>query len=170
MASIVPVALQALALFETATLIANVFDVSDERQQEQSLRQLQQQQNLQQQQSAQNAVLRKQEIKAKTAAVEKERRNALKRAVARQRAKFGSSGVANGDGSFEAVLLGLFDESDEKRQSREKLDQLRGQSINQNLLQQKSVNTLKRTQLAQQQKLSNSASTLDDVSALLSVF
>ncbi len=170
MASIVPVALQALTLFETASSIANVFDNSEQRKQDQSLQQLQQQQSLQQQQAAQNAALSKQEIQAKAVEVEKERRNALKRAVARQRAKFGSSGVANGDGSSEAVLLGLFDESDEKRQSREKLDQLRNQSLEQNLLQQKSVNTLKRTQLAEQQKLSNSSSTLDDVSALLSVF
>lgn len=167
MASIIPVAAQALALFETASTIANVFDDSGSRQQEQSLRQLQQQQALQQRQSAQDAALSREEIQAKTKAAEMERRKALKRAVARQRAQFGGSGVSGNDGSSEAVLLGLFEESDEERKLRETLDKLRTQSINQNLLQQRNVNTLKRTQLAERQRLSNSASALDSVGDLL---
>ncbi len=170
MASIIPVATQALALFETVNTVANVFDNSKERSQQQALQQLQQQQGLQQQQSAEDAALNRQEIQVQAERAETERRNALKRAVARQRAQFGASGVGSSGGSSEAVLLDLFEESDEERISREQLDQLRNQSIDQNLLQQNSVNTLRRTQLAERQRLLNNSSTLDDVSKLLSVF
>lgn len=166
MASIIPVATQALALFQTASTIANVLDDSGSNAQKKALQQLEQQQKLSERQNAQNASLQKQEIDAKTQEAELKRRQALKRAVARQRAQFGGSGVATGDGSSEAVLLGLFEESDAERKSREQLDQLRKQSIDQNLLQQKNVNTLQRTQLAERQRLSNNLSALDAVSGI----
>lgn len=177
MAQLVPVALQAISAFQTVSSVANivgdgldVFDNSKEKARQQSLEQLQQQQKIQQRQAVNKAALDKQEIAVKAAEVEAKRRDALKRAVARQRAQFGSSGVSAGDGSSEAVLLGLFEESDALRKSRERLDNIRLQSIDQKLGNQKRVNTLQRTQLAERNKLKNSSSTLDTVTDLFSIF
>ncbi len=169
MASIIPVAAQALALFQTANTIASVFDNSEEKSQDLALSQLQQRQTLDQRQAAQDAAAKKAELQIQSEKIESERRNSLKRAVARQRAATGGQGISNGDGSSEAVLLGLFEESDAERATRERLDKLKSQSIDQSLLNKTSVNTLQRTQLAERQKLSSS-SDLDDVSRLLSVF
>lgn len=173
MASIIPIAVTAVQAFQTIGAVAEVFD--DSRQQASSndlaLRQLQQQQALQEQQAVQNANLSKQELAIKAETAESERKAALKRAMARQRAAFGASGVStSGGGSTEAVLLGLFDESEEEKESREKLDRIRVQAIDQNLSQSKRVNTLKRTQEKQKQKLQQSSSTLDTFNNLLSVF
>jgi len=173
MASIIPIAVTAVQAFQTIGAVAEVFD--DSRQQASSndlaLRQLQQQQALQEQQAVQNANLSKQELAIKAETAESERKAALKRAMARQRAAFGASGVStSGGGSTEAVLLGLFDESEEEKESREKLDRIRVQAIDQNLSQSKRVNTLKRTQEKQKQKLQKSSSTLDTFNNLLSVF
>lgn len=177
MGSLVPVAFQAIQAFQTISTVANVvgrgfdvFDDSGERSDKLALQQLQQQQNIQQRQATNAANLDRQEIAAKTAEAEKKRRDALKRAVARQRAKFGSSGVSSGDGSSEAVLLGLFEESDEQRQSRERLDNIRLQSIDQGLSNQSRVNTLKRTQLAERQKLKNNTSGFEKTTDFLSIF
>lgn len=170
MASIVPIALQAISLAQTAVTIAQVFDDSDERSDDLALQQLQQQQRLQQAQSAQDAALSKQQIEESAAAAETTRRVALKRAIARQRAEFGGNGVASGDGSSEAVLLGLFEESDAERKSREQIDNLKLQALDQNLLQQKRVNTLTRTQTAERNKLKSSSNTLDDVGKILGTF
>ncbi|HPF78324.1 MAG TPA: hypothetical protein PLF01_03430 [Alphaproteobacteria bacterium] len=177
MANLVPVAIQAISAFQAVSTVANVvgkglnvFDNSGEKQSQLALEQLQQQQKIQQQQAAAKAVLDKQEIETKAAEAEKQRRDALKRAVARQRAQFGGSGVSAGDGSSEAVLLGMFNESDAERQTREKLDNLKLQAIDQNLLNQKRVNTLQRTQLAEKNKLKNSTSPLETVTDLFSIF
>ena len=170
MASVIPVATQAISLFQTAATIAKVFDDSDVQRDDQALRQLEQQQKLQETQAAQDAAISKQEIAEKAQAAEKVRRDALKRAVARQRAQFGGRGIASGDGSSEAVLLGLFEESEAERVSRERLDQLKVQAIDQNLAQQSRVNTLQRTQTAARNSLSNQSNTLDDISTILGAF
>jgi len=170
MASVIPVATQAISLFQTVATIAKVFDDSDVQRDDQALRQLEQQQKLQQQQSAQDAAIQKEQIATNAKLAEDKRRVALKRAVARQRAQFGGRGVASGDGSSEAVLLGLFEESDAERESRERLDKLRTQVIDQNLAQQSRVNTLQRTQIAARNSLSNQSNTLDDISTILGAF
>lgn len=170
MGSIAPIAAEAISLFQTATTIAKVFDDSGKKNDALALQQLQQQQKLQERQAAQDAALSKKEIQEKAQAAEAERRNALKRAMARQRVQFGGNGIANGDGSSEAVLLGMFEESDEERVSREKLDKLKIEAINQNLLQQKRVNTLERTQTAARNKLINKSSNLNDLNRILGAF
>lgn len=170
MASIIPIAAQALALFQTASSVASIFDNSAAKQQNQALQQLQQLQNLQFKNDAQNVAISKQQIETQAQNAEQQRRNALKPIVAKQRAEFGASGVVGGDGSSKAVLLGLFSESDQERQSREQLDTLKIKALEQGLSQQSQVNTLKRTQLAAKQRFDNSTSTFDDISALLNVF
>lgn len=121
--------------------------------QDQALAQLQQQQALQEQQAAQNAALDKQKIATAFAQSEEERRAALRRAVARQRASFGSQGISSGSGSSEAVLLGMFVESDAERAKREQLDALKSAAIDNDLAQQRSINVLQATQLAERNNL-----------------
>lgn len=122
-------------------------------QQDLTLAQLQAQQKLQQKQVEANAALRKQEIQAKAVQDEKDRQSALRRAVARQNARFGAGGISSGSGSSEAVLLGLFQESETEKQRREELDTLRAQAIDLDVAQSNSLNVLQRTQLQQKQQL-----------------
>lgn len=119
-----------------------------------ALEQLQNRQALQESQLAQNNALEKGRIATDAAQADEERRAALRRAVARQRASFGAQGVGSNGGSSEAVLLGFFDESDAERDRRERLDQTRNTALDNNLAQTRSLNLLQATQLAERQKLS----------------
>ncbi len=125
---------------------------------DQALVQLKAKQALEEQQLAQDAALEGQQIALSAAQSEEERISALKRAVARQRANFGSQGIGSGAGSSQAVLLGLFEESDAEKQRREELDNLRLSAIDQDLSQAQSLNVLQRTQLEERNKLNNTQS------------
>ena len=92
-----------------------VNEISRRGSRDQALEQLQKRQALQQQQLAQDAALERERIALNTAQSEEERKAALRRAVARQRANFGAQGVGSGAGSSQEVLLGLFEESDEEK-------------------------------------------------------
>lgn len=125
--------------------------------QDQALQQLQALQGEELRRAEEDAAQERERIAAAAANAESTRRAALKRAVARQRAAFGASGIdANSSGSAQAVLFGLFDESDEERAQREKLDTLRLGAIDQNLEQRRRLNILQRTQLAERQRLQQS--------------
>ncbi len=126
---------------------------SDNQKREQDLRQLQARQKLDARQAAQKAALEKQQLALESQAKEDARRDALRRAVARQRASFGAAGVGSGAGSSEAVLLGLFEESDAQRAERERLDYLRGRSIGLGLSQARAANLLEATQLSERNNL-----------------
>lgn len=119
-----------------------------------ALEQLQSRQALQESQLAQTNALEKQQNALALAQADEERRAALRRAVARQRASFGSQGVGSSGGSSEAVLLGLFEESEVEQQRRNRLDQTRSAALDSNLAQTRSFNLLQATQLAERQKLS----------------
>lgn len=126
-------------------------------QQDMALQQLQQMQDVQWRGAAADAETKRAQIALDAQNAEETRRAALKRAVARQRATFGASGIdTNSSGSAQAVLLGLFDESDAERAQREKLDAFRLGAINQDLNQKSQMNILQRTQLAQQHQLQQS--------------
>ena len=121
-----------------------------------ALSQLREQQALQAQQLAQQSSLKQQEVALNSAQAEEDRLSALRRAVASQRASFGASGVGSGHGgSSEAVLLGLFEESEDERSQREKSDALKRQALDQRQTQSKSLNLLQATQLAEKQSLNN---------------
>lgn len=122
-------------------------------QQDLALRQLQAQQGLQQQVAAEDAALSREERQAQTQAAEEARRASLRRAMARQRAQFGASGVGSQGGSSEAVLLGLFEESDADRTTRERLDNIRNRALDQGLSSRQRLNVLQRSQLEERQKL-----------------
>jgi hypothetical protein len=179
MAAIIPAATQIASVLGTVSTIAGTIDkfnraksYQDTRnQQELALKQLQDEQNEKLMQQAEDAELKKQSIQANAEIEEANRRTALKRAVARQRAKFGASGIsANSSGSAQAVLLGLFDESEEEKQQREALDKLKEQALDLDLNQQSRINTLQRSQLQQRQNLQNSTSRLSEISDYLKIF
>lgn len=124
-----------------------------EAEQDMAMRSLQQQQAAHMRGLQEQAALQNEKIAADTLAAEDQRRAALRRAVARQKVQFGAQGIASGDGSSQAVLLGMFDESEQDRAARERLDTLRQQAITQNIEAQSRINVLQRSQLAERQKL-----------------
>lgn len=126
-------------------------------QQDMALQQLQQMQDMQMRETMADAEARRRDIALDAQTAEETRRAALKRAVARQRAAFGASGIdTTGGGSAQAVLLGLFDESDAERAQRERLDSFRLGAIDQDVDYQAQRNVLERTHLAQQYQLQQS--------------
>lgn len=122
--------------------------------QDQALAQLQERQATQQNQQAQNTALEKERLAVQAQQENDKRRAALRRAVARQKAQFGSSGVGSGAGSSQAVLLGLFDETEDELQKREQLDNLRTRALDMEGTQARSLNVLQATQLAERNRLS----------------
>ena len=124
-----------------------------QRQQELALKQLREQQEAAASNAQAETDLQKTQIAATSSAEEAQRRAALKRAVARQRAAFGAQGIGSTDGSSEAVLLGLFDESDRDRQDRERLDGIRTAALDRDLSARNGLNVLQLAQLQERQKL-----------------
>ena len=118
-------------------------------QQRLELRQLQERQNAQLKAQQQETALSREKLAAEAKNAEENRLSALRRAVARQRASFGATGLS----ANEAVLLGLFEETDQDRQQRERLDTLRNRALDNDLASTQSLNVLQRSQLAQQQRL-----------------
>ncbi len=139
-------------LFQIGSVLGSVAGfvqpyVNDKRERKQQ----QQTQSLLLKQAQQDAALQKEQTRLTTVTAESQRRIALKRAMARQRANFGAQGVGSNNGSSEAVLLGMFSESDEERANREKMDALRTQALDQNIGQQHQLNLLQQTQLREKQ-------------------
>ncbi|MCK6417830.1 MAG: transporter [Alphaproteobacteria bacterium] len=135
--------------------------LDDRSAEDQAIAQLQARQDENLRQLEQNAALDRATLAAQSKQAEQNRLAALRRAVARQRAQFGGQGIGVEGGSQNAVMLGLFDESEDEREQREKMDALRENAINQNLEQQRSLNVLQREQLRQRQKLGRTRSWLD---------
>lgn len=170
MATLAPIATQALGLFKTVGTVASVLsatNVINNRSADASLRHLQDKQKLEERNATQSANLSRQQLQAQTAEAEAKRRNDLKRAVARQRASFGGAGISSNGGSSEAVLLGLFDESEEQRANRERLDNIRFATLDQQLGNTKRVNTLERTQAESKNSLSRTLTARDGLNDLI---
>ena len=126
-------------------------------QQDFAMQSLQQQQSLSYREAQDKAARDKEQIILNAKADEDRRRDALKRAMAKQNARFGASGVTK-SGSGEAVLLGLYNESGQDRDYSAALDQLRYNTIDSGLYDLNQRNVLERTQLAEQQRLSREIS------------
>jgi hypothetical protein len=123
-------------------------------QQQTALTQLQAQQHLSEDSAAQDAALQKAQIAADAASAEERRMAALRKAVARQKTLFSAQGLSGAqDGSSEAVLLGLYNDSTSEGQANAQSDALRSAAIDQNLSQQKQKNLLALAQLQQNQSL-----------------
>lgn len=122
-------------------------------QQDLAMKQLRAQQGLAEMSAAEQAALDRQKLSLDAASLENSRRSALRRAVARQRAAFGSQGLIANDGSGEAVMLGLFEESEGERSTRERLDSLRLRAMDQDDADRQRMNVLQRTQLKERHNL-----------------
>jgi hypothetical protein len=119
-----------------------------------AMAQLQAQQQMSETVAAQNAALEQERIMLSAQEAEQARRAALKRAVARQKVSLASQGISAADnGSTEAILLGMFQESETDRAARTRMDGLRTQAIGADLAQQRALNILQRSQLAERQRL-----------------
>lgn len=103
----------------------------------------------------QQTQLEREKLDADATAAEQKRTAALRRAVARQRVNFASQGLGGSakGGSSEAVLLGLFEESDDERTERTRLDDIRSRALDQDISSRRQLNVLQRTQLQQRQNL-----------------
>ncbi len=129
-------------------------DSPKRQEQDLQLKQLQQTQQLEQERLAQDNALERERIALEAQQDEEERRSALRRAVSRQRAQFSSRGISQGSGgSAQAVLLGLFDETEDELRQREELDNIRNQALDNDESQTRSLNLLQATQLAERSKL-----------------
>jgi hypothetical protein len=123
-------------------------------QQNVALDQLQSRQRLEEGQSAQNATLEKQKIAADATAAEERRKLALRRTVARQKTLFSAQGLGgNTAGSNEAVLLGLYNDSDMDASQQNQSDYFRKTALDQSLAQQRQKNLLEASQLSERQNL-----------------
>jgi len=109
---------------------------------------------LEEAQSKEQAALEKTVLRNSVAADEKNRKAALRRAVASQKAKFGSQGVSSSGGSSEAVLLGIIEDSEDDQQESDNVSSLKLAAIDQDLNQEKALNVLQRTQLEERNNLS----------------
>lgn len=130
-----------------------------------ALKQLQTTQRLQARQAADDAALNRERLAAEAAGAENARLAALRRAVARQRANFGVQGVGSDGGSSGAVLLGLFDESEDELAQREKMDDIRNRALDMGMAQRGAINTLQYTQLKERQKIGRLSAGIDRAAA-----
>ena len=148
--------------------IASQFSGSSLNSDNQALEELQARQNAQMAALQENAAIERDRIALAATQDEDARQQALKRAMARRRAETGASGITQ-SGSSEAVLLGLFEESEAEKAERAQLDSLRLSAIDQDIAQQNRLNVLQQTQLQQRQNLnqiSSGASLFSSVSRL----
>ncbi|PZP56786.1 MAG: hypothetical protein DI586_02510 [Micavibrio aeruginosavorus] len=97
-----------------------------------------------------SAALQKEQNRLSALQQEQDRKRALRNAVARQRAEFGGSGIGSADGSSEAVLLGLFNESDDERAMRQQITNLRNNALDLTPAQIQQRNLLQQTQSREQ--------------------
>lgn len=122
-----------------------------------ALSQLQQSQANSTREAALNAQAEREKIALQSTQAEEQRKDALRRAIAKRNASVGASGVSR-TGSNEAVLLGLINDVDDDRQNANALDQLRFNTIDNGLTNLQSSNVLTRTQLAERQSLDRAIS------------
>lgn len=108
---------------------------------------------IQAEQQAQSLALQRDQQKLATEQAEAERQKALRRAVARKKAEFGAQGVTAADGSAEAVLLGLFTESEDERKERERLDALRARALDQRSASSARLDLLEQSRLAEKNRI-----------------
>ena len=123
--------------------------------------------NLENQQIQQKSILEKEQLNLKSQEDEKQRQRSLRAAIARRKASLGGQGVGSSDGSGNAVLLGIYDETEEERSDRQKTDNLRTKIIDTELDQKRRVNTLQLAQLKEKNRINKYTSAWDSIGSLL---
>ena len=138
---------------------AHLIDQQKERndlraQQQNALQQLQARQAQEEALATQNAALEKQKLEADAQATEDRRKLALRRAVARQKTLFSAQGLGGAqDGSGEAVLLGLVNDSNTEATQDNQITALKNAALDQSLEQRRQKNLLESSQMAESQNL-----------------
>jgi hypothetical protein len=127
-------------------------DNTQRKSQNLAMKQLQTSQVQEKAQAERNAQLDRKNIALQADQDAVRRRKALKRAMAKQKASRGASGTSAG-GSGEAVLLGLYNESDDEARQRENLDKIRYNALDNDLYTLSERNILEKQQLSEQQRL-----------------
>lgn len=153
---LLPVVQQGFDLVTNVSRTQNTYQ-NNERSRQTALQQLEQKQSNEIRQKEEDAALERSKIDAEAAEAKRKRDDALRRSVARQRARFGASGTGSSSGSSQAVLLGLVNETEEERLERERLDSLKKNALDQDIEQQRRTNVLERTQLLEKQDLNRKA-------------
>lgn len=88
------------------------------------------------------ATLNARERQAKREEDIRNRRNTLKRSVAEQQARFSGQGIDTTDGSGEAVLMGLYKDSSEKKTYEDRLNKVNDEKAAQENASQRRINLL----------------------------
>lgn len=118
-----------------------------------AIQQLQERQSLEEAQGAQDAALAAEALKLEAQQEATARQNALKKAVAAQRASYGASGISSNSGSAEAVLLGLYEETARDQADSNEQTGFDLKAIELQLSQEKAINVLQASQLKERQNL-----------------
>lgn len=142
-------AFQVLGAVNTVMGAVNQFS-NDSGKRDYKLREMQNQVNLQNAQA--EAENRKQQYTLEAQVAEEERRNALRRAIAKQKAIYGASGIDSSSGSAQALLLGQIAESAQAQKDADALDAIKDAAVNLPVENQKRINTLQLTQLREKNK------------------
>lgn len=132
-------------------------DSLQKRQRELAMSDLQRQQAQASSEAQARANEQRQKILLDSEQAESRRRSALKRSIAKRNARFGATGIGGGSGSREAILLGLYNESEAEKKQREDIDKLRFNAIDNDLANLSSRNILEKTRLSERQKLESIA-------------
>lgn len=127
-------------------------DTTQRKSQDLAMQQLQASQAQEKAEADRNAKIESQKIALQAEQDADRRRKALKRAMAKQNAARGASGAGAG-GSGEAVLLGLYNESEDEAKQREDLDKIRYNALDNDLYTLSERNILEQSQLAEKQRL-----------------
>lgn len=98
--------------------------------------------NAQEKQIQQDAENQRKQLALESEKDEADRRDALKRALAKQKAAFGAQGIDTSDGSGQSVLLGLLQESDEDQNYNNRLNRLKRTALAQQTDQKRQRNLL----------------------------
>lgn len=162
-ASVASTAIKALGTVNTVLGAVNTYKKSSGKEEYNQTKALN---DLRLQQERERAALEKEQLQLSKEQAESQRQSALRRAVARQKALFGSGGTGSSDGSAKAVLLGLFDESDEERAQREALDTLKTKAIDTGVAQTQRLNTLQLSQLKERNRINQFTAAYDGLSTI----
>ncbi len=98
---------------------------------------------------------------------EQDRLNRVRRLMAEQRAKFAGRGIASGDGSSQAVLYGLLEESDKESENRGEAYRIKNTILDQNYNAAQSINTLMLSQMKERNKLNKVSALYNGLSSLI---
>jgi hypothetical protein len=109
---------------------------------------------------------KKQEHALEAKIAEEARRDALRRAIAKQRASYGGNNIDSSSGSAQAVLLGKYFESDQDQKNADTLLNIKKAGLDTSVGNMQRVNTLQLTQAREKNKYSQFTAAYDFASTI----